>query len=232
MLIEKFPYSNEVWTDEVLDLARSASGEAEFVVGSGNVPNVAPLMDGLGNVCFMDIEPIHSEVFRKKHRAAAACSAYERNEILISTGCPLDAFNLETLEFDFTRPEGQGLHWMQNRDSADSFVQWTERSSVNPIDVEVDLFARRLPKRTFPNLGSVAWVHLSNVFPYCDSPRKSSKPKPAHLPRLLETIPGVKDDTLITFSTRRQLPGEDMPKTKRLVVFGRPACEITFEDLF
>jgi hypothetical protein len=232
MLIENFPYSNEVWADEALDKARGASGEAAFVVGSGNVPNIGPLISGLSGVCFMDIEPIHARVFGAKLGAAGSTYEHERKQILIKAGHSLFSSNIEAHQFDLTRSGNQGLHWMHNRDSADMFVQWANTHPVNPIDVEVDLFTRRLGKRTFPDLGSVAWIHLSNVFPYCHSPRKSSKPKPAHLSRLLGLIPCVKDETLVTFSKWAQLSGEGMPITKRLVVVGKPACEITFEDLF
>ncbi|MDQ5913865.1 MAG: hypothetical protein QG623_484 [Patescibacteria group bacterium] len=200
-----YPASNEVWDDVALGVIGEARGDSAIVVGSGNVPNIAPLIDGLGSVCFADIATGHEDVFEAKRRSLELGYVFEddphRKDLYTMMGHNFeDELRLEAMRFDLTRPSSP-LHIVNNPKSAEDFLKCAAGLSTSTAEVD---FTDPDNVSALPDeLGRVAWVHISNLVPFSLPAFSTASDKRTvfgGIAAFLSLIPGIQSDTSVSFS--------------------------------
>lgn len=200
-----FPVSNGVWDNASLRRIREAKGDTAVVIGSGNVPNIAPLIDGLSAVCFADWATGHEDVFEAKRRAVELGYRFEddpqRSDLQTMMGQDFEyKLRLEAKRFDLTRPTSP-LHVINNPKSAEVFLECADRLATS--SAEIDLTKPDSVSALPDELGRVAWVHISNVVPFSLSAYSTDDQRDnvlAGVAGFLGLIPGIETDTSVSYS--------------------------------
>lgn len=221
---DEFAVSNEVWPDSALSLVSSASGDAAAIVGSGNAPNILPLISGLERVAFMDISAGHGAVFRAKLNAVRSAGSLAHNLGARFAGVLLSEAGL----FDMVRENPDNiLHFTRNEQSRDAFAGLAEELVITDKNLNIldDMKAPEINK----GAEKLAWLHLSNVVPYCVE--RGAKDVERKLFGFIDDMPGVDDDTVVTFSRRTDIELGNGVFGRRLQVVAKRLDDIVFGDL-
>jgi hypothetical protein len=219
-IADEFAVSNEVWPDHVLDRLAYASGDAAAIIGSGNAPNILSMIDGLGSVTFMDIAPGHGRVFTAKLNAVKSGEALET---ALGAGF-VNALASEAGLFDLIRDDAP-LHFSTNEIAGERFANLPEDLVV--IDRGLNVLDDSKACLINPGSSRLAWLHLSNVVPYCVE--RGAKDVERKLFAFVDDLPGIDDDTVVTFSKRSDILVGDM-NIRRLLVEAARLDDIVFSD--
>jgi len=218
---DEFAVSNEVWPTETLDALRGVEGDAAAVIGSGNAPNILPILDKIERVSFMDIASGHGKVFRAKLNAARSTGS-----LACSLGTDFAAALLsEASLFDMTRVAKDKRHFTVNDESARAFSALPDDLMI--ADHSLNILDESKAQLVNPDAKRLAWLHLSNVVPYCVE--RGAKDVEKKLFGFIDDLAGVDDDTMVTYSKRADVPFEDL-KIRRLVVATKRLDELVFSD--
>lgn len=205
-----FVVSNEVWPDETLAAANAQThGSAAIVIGQGHAPSVLPhLATHVDTIAFVDMEPGHAETFTAKLRALEAMPdestsyrdyATSTAGILAGEGVQITDGQLVLLTgeahsfFDASRP-GDPLAVSVNPITREKLLKQYSSSTIEAIEhvgcIEEGDVAKRVGK-----IGSVGWVHLSNV-----AEITQGRVMGRLMVEFMEQLEGVSDDTLVTYA--------------------------------
>ncbi len=221
-----FVCSNEVWPSSELEIMSDATGEAAVIIGSGNAPNILPLISGLQTAVFADVFPGHAEIFKAKLAAASI----QPHSWYSTLGSFKDRWADEGKYFDLLRTDRDKQHVTSNPKRMQLFID--KCSSIDVIDAKVDVLRRE----TVANLGycgTVGWVHLSNAFPYCIGDSIDEITGLDTMLSSIENIPGIHGDTRVSYSRFFGIKSKKYDFfSSKLVVTVKQMNDLVIEDLF